>query len=177
MSTVCQVYNLLQPCQSEAVIEMMDVQTQSGGNDCGLFAIAFAVALCNGTSPCDSTFTQSLMRSHLSGCLQNHTICSFSSKPRQTPKEPKSIQHFPVFVCAVCQKTKKEWLSVCPVRSGFIRSVRRFLMQFLPRKLLGIVALVYCNVLHFFTVLCVFYFFAVLFGTMNTSVSTTMKFI
>ena len=40
------------PMQSKITVRMKNVQSQSGGNDCGLFAIAFAVCLCEGKDPC-----------------------------------------------------------------------------------------------------------------------------
>ena len=35
----------------EITVNMMDMQKQAGGSDCGLFAIAFATALVNGKQP------------------------------------------------------------------------------------------------------------------------------
>ena len=46
------------------------VQQQFGGPDCGLFAIAFAMALVNGQDPAALTFDQGVARKHLRLCLQ-----------------------------------------------------------------------------------------------------------
>ena len=48
-------------------INFIDVQTQIGANDCGLFAIAFAVALWSGRDPHIETYMydQNKMRNHL----------------------------------------------------------------------------------------------------------------
>ena len=58
-------------------ITMVHVQQQQGYNDCGLFAIAFAVALCNGLDPATLTFQQPAMRSHLKTCLVAKTMTPF----------------------------------------------------------------------------------------------------
>lgn len=70
-------------------IQSTKVQQQSGANDCGLFAIAFAVEYCYGvsaiTTGTDYTgFDQSLMRKHLYTCLNNGIIKLF-------PKSSKKI--------------------------------------------------------------------------------------
>ena len=46
------------------------VQQQVGGPDCGLFAIAFAMAFVNGQDPAALPFDQGVVRKHLRLCLQ-----------------------------------------------------------------------------------------------------------
>ena len=46
-------------------IEYTDMYEQSGSNDCGLFALASACAICNDQDPSALKFKQSNMRSHL----------------------------------------------------------------------------------------------------------------
>ena len=48
---------------------MITVQRQVGGTECGVFAIAFAVALSFGLNPTKLIFDQSKMRTHLITCL------------------------------------------------------------------------------------------------------------
>ena len=58
-------------------------QHQVGGTDCGLFAIAFAAALCFGLNPYKICFHQDKMRDHLLLCLQRillHLIQNNSHK-------------------------------------------------------------------------------------------------
>ena len=50
-------------------LSFVNVQKQSGGCDCGLFALAFATALVNGTNPGICFFDQGRMRRHLYQCL------------------------------------------------------------------------------------------------------------
>ncbi len=47
-----------------------NVQQQKGSSDCGLFACAFATALCLGVDVTNITFEQSEMRTHMKNCLQ-----------------------------------------------------------------------------------------------------------
>ena len=68
-SAILQICNLVQTRESTLVVQMMDVQTQSGGDDCGLFAIAISFALCSGKNPCEIEFRQDVMRSHLVSCF------------------------------------------------------------------------------------------------------------
>ena len=46
-----QIAAILKTPTSSFNINFIDVQTQMGSNDCGIFAIAFAVALCSGSDP------------------------------------------------------------------------------------------------------------------------------
>ena len=61
------------------------MQRQSGGSDCGLFAIAFATALCSSDNPHGLSYHQVKMRDHLHHCLTTERMASFpsSEKPRR----------------------------------------------------------------------------------------------
>ncbi len=56
------------------------VQCQSGGSDCGLYALAFATSLCAGKDPVMITYIQPQMRSHLVTCLTKAAITSFPQR-------------------------------------------------------------------------------------------------
>ena len=66
----------------------VDVQRQSGGSDCGLFAIAFTLMLCQRKDPRTVSFLQSSMRGHLVQCFEQEVISDFphSTKPRRTAR-------------------------------------------------------------------------------------------
>ena len=53
------------------------VPLQSGSNDCGLFAIAYAVTIALGLHPEEYQFAQAGMRPHLLKCLEAQTIEMF----------------------------------------------------------------------------------------------------
>jgi hypothetical protein len=63
----------LQPVRVKAYM----CQNQKGKNDCGLFAIANALALAKGICLKNVMFDQSQMRSHLHECLQNKVLTMF----------------------------------------------------------------------------------------------------
>ena len=69
-------------------LRRLSVQQQNGFQDCGLFAIAFAVEVCLGHNPEDSSFAQELMRQHLMKCLSIGTMQSFPrmASPALMPK-------------------------------------------------------------------------------------------
>ena len=55
-------------------------QKQNAESDCGLFAIANALALAKGVSLKTVVFSQLQMRSHLHKCLQNELLTMFPHK-------------------------------------------------------------------------------------------------
>lgn len=109
MSAVRQICNLLQAHEPEVVVEMMDVQTQTGGDDCGLFAIAFALAICSGNNPCHFTLRQDLMRSHLSSCFGLGVLSPFplERRRRKVLQDVRSSKRFPVFCSCRMLEDKK----------------------------------------------------------------------
>lgn len=58
-------------------LNFVRTQKQSGGRDCGLFAIANATAIANGIDPLKLKFNQGAMRSHLVSCFKNKTMTLF----------------------------------------------------------------------------------------------------
>ena len=68
---------LLNSKEKEIKINYVDVQWQSGGNDCGLFAIAFATSLCAGQNPALASYKQLGMRDHLIQCINNEVMVPF----------------------------------------------------------------------------------------------------
>ena len=72
-----QACSMLDTTEAMLTIRMQEVQSQSGGADCGVFAIAFAVSLCQGKDPCSISLEQPLMRQHLTECLSNQFMTPF----------------------------------------------------------------------------------------------------
>ena len=72
-----QVAVLLHTNQSHIKIQMMDIHLQSGGSDCGLFAIANATALVYGLAPGSQLYNQAEMRRHLWRCLKEGNLIPF----------------------------------------------------------------------------------------------------
>ena len=59
----------------EAVVSM--TQRQNGTQDCGLFAIAFAMSIACGEDPSKRTYNQDLMREHLVDCFSKKVVQLF----------------------------------------------------------------------------------------------------
>ena len=78
------------------------VQKQDGGQDCGLFAIAFAFALANGLQPHNFlSFAQSKMRAHLAQCLKLGYFTDFPITRTNRTKE--KFEVYEVKVVCYCR--------------------------------------------------------------------------
>lgn len=83
--------------QEEAIkLKFTKVSMQANGSDSGVYAIAYATALCLGTSPAKLLFDNSKMRFHLMKCLEDG--CSMKFPARQTSRKVtvKSVQCIPI---------------------------------------------------------------------------------
>ena len=97
---VAKVYGIGQP---NLQIKKLSVQQQKGVLDCGVFAIAFAVEVCQGRSPYTASFDQSRMRKHLHTYLQQGVLSSFPKglKCKEAIPRPK-CQLFTVKINCYC---------------------------------------------------------------------------
>ena len=83
MSLKSQAAAILKTSEKAFTLRYIDVQRQDGAADCALFALAFAMALCNGRDPHSCRFRQPLMRSHLEPCLENEQLLEFPNTYRR----------------------------------------------------------------------------------------------
>ena len=72
-----QIYSILKIDGKFIKLHTVPVQHQAGGSDYGLFAIAFAVALCFGLSPSKLNFQQHKMGDYLLHCLAENKFTNF----------------------------------------------------------------------------------------------------
>ena len=72
-----QIAAILRCSTPHFTIRWASVQLQSGKDDCALFAVAFAEALCAGKDPHTLCFNQSLMRHHLLLCFERGAISQY----------------------------------------------------------------------------------------------------
>ena len=81
------IANLLHTNKPTIVVQQARMQLQSGGSDCGLFAVATATAICTGQNPENIQFNQRLMRQHLLKCLEEKLLLPFRSTkaPKRRP--------------------------------------------------------------------------------------------
>ena len=76
-------------------------QKQRNGADCGVFAIAFAVAICNGQNPEELIFQIPKMCRHLSDCLEDKQIRHFPANIRQHRQNIRRVEKVLVH-CKCC---------------------------------------------------------------------------
>ena len=124
-SAIRQICNLVQTRESTLVVQMMDVQTQSGGDDCGLFAIAISFALCSGKNPCEIEFRQDVMRSHLVSCFCIGKLSHFPSKPRKVLKDAKHEETLSVFCLCRMPEDKKGMVQCVACQEWFHRRCQK----------------------------------------------------
>ena len=106
-----QVASLIHTQVPTIEFNFMDSQIQSGGCDCGLFAITDVTALTLGQDPDKLFFDQMKMRQHLFQCLERRKILPFPvNGSRWALKRVASIEPFYVHcVCRMPEKFNEEW--------------------------------------------------------------------
>ena len=107
-------------------IEYVNMQQQRGPNDCGLFAIATATALCNGIDPNKLEFTQKGMRQHFANAIEMKMLSPFPAS-RVSARQPivylaeylrvycvcRQLSRSPMIECSSCS----EWFHTDCVRA------------------------------------------------------------
>ena len=71
------VAHLVQCLECPITVQYIDVQWQSGGTDCSLFALAFATSLHTSQDPAATSYNQGQMRTHLLNVLSSKNIQPF----------------------------------------------------------------------------------------------------
>ncbi|XP_064386971.1 uncharacterized protein LOC135335416 isoform X2 [Halichondria panicea] len=99
---VCSLVSCSTPTLS---INMMDVQRQSNGSDCGVLAIAIAFELCCHRDPCIQKFGNTVsIRSHLARCLEDCKLTTFSTGIRRCRNRVKFSKQ--VEIACLCREPK-----------------------------------------------------------------------
>ena len=116
-----QVAALLATQESKIPLSFIDAQMQSGGGDCGLFAIAFATALCHGESPGRFVFNQAVMRRHLLKCFEEGKISMFPIKKiRRNKAKVKATEMISVYcTCRMTQLPKVTMIECSQCKNWF----------------------------------------------------------
>ena len=73
---------ILKTAEPSFHVRHIDVQRQVGDKDCGLFALAFAFAICSGVSPYTLALHQPGLRLHLLECFEQMAIAPFPMKTK-----------------------------------------------------------------------------------------------
>ena len=72
-----QIAAILFSDKEEIQLQFKLVQVQHGNADCGVFAVAFATALCSGRDPTEIQFIHHQLRAHLKKSLLENMITEF----------------------------------------------------------------------------------------------------
>ena len=98
-------YSLLH--RSSFMVLFFDLQKQPNHSDCGLFAIANAMALCNGQTPEHLYYDVKGMRQHLAGCLEDKVFRHFPARKRKVSQETKKSEAIKVYCSCRCLKVER----------------------------------------------------------------------
>lgn len=98
------VADLLQSSEDSLQFKVINVQLQSNGNDCGLFALANITAVLEGVDPSAVYFNTQCMRAHLRRCLIRKDPRMFPRDPTKELPRPFRIVHtYKVDIYCVCR--------------------------------------------------------------------------
>lgn len=92
-----QIAAILNTSEPQIKIEFANVQTQPNLRDCGLFAVANALAICAGQSPENLLFDVKSMRGHLAKCLGNGKLQPFPARQRRTPRSRRQTEFLLIY--------------------------------------------------------------------------------
>ena len=78
--------------QGQIAVNIMHMQSQSGGNNCGCFAIACAAVLCHGQYPSALVWVQSKMQQYLANCITNRKLTPFPARKAAKSKHSTDVK-------------------------------------------------------------------------------------
>ena len=103
---LCQIYKALiqinkgeEESAGKLVVNVTQVQQQSGSSDCGIFAIAYALHNVLGHSLAETKFNQAMKRSHLLKCFTSRFFTPF---PTIEISEPRMIKPLSLEISVYC---------------------------------------------------------------------------
>ena len=89
------ICSLLHCCKTKLTVNIMQLQKQSNGSGCGVYATACAPSLCNENEPSDQYWDEKKLRLHLLQCFES---TSMSIVPASTAAEGmKAVHNVPPF--------------------------------------------------------------------------------
>jgi hypothetical protein len=95
---------------AQLTIQMMDVQKQGNGSDCGVLAIAIAYDLCAGHNPCQVQYNA--VRPHLMACLEDARFSRFPVTSRRRTGGATTSEVIDLF--CTCRMPKEKDVEMAP---------------------------------------------------------------
>ncbi len=122
-SIVGQACSILKSKKQNVTVDVVGVQTQVGGADCGLFAISMAFDICSGVDPFSQEVIQERMRDHLVSCLERGDMSSFPKVPRKSmDRRTRIINSVSVEIFCVCRGVEEGKMVMCDVCEEWFHS-------------------------------------------------------
>ena len=123
---LCQVYRTLIEHRkgkqnAYLAVHIPQVQRQSGSNDCGVFAIAFALHAALGQCIGELTFDQSKMRKHLLECFEAGILTPFPIVEKKATKQAESCfkEKIEVFCTCMMPETYGDMVQCCTCQKWY----------------------------------------------------------
>ena len=115
LSTKQQICSIFMPTERLISLEFVAVDRQNNSNDCGVFALAFATALCAGEDPQYLHFNTegTSMRDHLLQCLENGAIQPFPSEMLKRRRARRDMKNDKIEVFCTCRSTEDKDMLEC----------------------------------------------------------------
>ena len=85
------------------IVKAIPVQQQAGGEDCGLFSIAFAYHAALGKDGMGIAFEQSKMRDHLIACLNRKCLKPFHPALERRGIKKNKLRIFNIHLICICK--------------------------------------------------------------------------
>ena len=109
-----QIAAILFSPKEKITINFPAVQIQHGGNDCGLYALAFATSFCYGENPSHITYIQHTFHNHLLSCIEARNLTKFPTCSRTRKAQMNSQITFNIYcVCRLPESGRMICCSLC----------------------------------------------------------------
>ena len=109
-----QVCCVLQSKHPSVTVDVIGVQLQFGGIDCGLFAISMAFDLCSGVDPFTQEVIQDAMRHHLVQCFECEEMSSFpKSICKSVDRKTRVLESVSVPIFCICRQVEYGNMARC----------------------------------------------------------------
>ena len=112
------IADLLQSPEPEITINYMDVQWQSNGHDCGLFALANTVMSCNAMNPTKFTLDQGRMRKHLADCFKTGRLSVFPIRGQQRKISSPHVEIYQIYCICRAPDDGSQMMSAISAKIG-----------------------------------------------------------
>ena len=101
-------------------LQWPQIHKQDGGDDCGLFAIANATALCYGFDPTQFSWQQGAMRAHLKTCINDGRMTMFPCKRKRRGGSVAKTQKMKLFChCRQPEVGQTPMIQCCTCKSWY----------------------------------------------------------